>query len=137
MEERKWLTREIIFRGRTANDDNKWIYGGLVESQKKYWIHIPGAEGELDTEVCVDPDTIGQYIGSVDINRQYIYEGDRVRMHIDPKYSSKEIHSLHGCIGEVIWESATSQFAIYFEKERKEIYFNQVDSGGELEVINE
>ena len=68
--------REIKFRGKDKST-NEWVYGDLIHEHGQVFIrsHIRG-------RICiipVKPETVGQFIGSYDINGIGIYEGDIIR----------------------------------------------------------
>ena len=57
------------------------MYGDLLHrnrSQPKTLIHYTAGYGLHDVFVGVDPDTVGQYTGMQDFDKQYIFEGDLV-----------------------------------------------------------
>lgn len=86
--------KENLFRGKRVNN-GKWVKGGfhkwetrqvcsfgdeLSSEEVKYLIiGNTNADWNMSREICateVGPETIGQYIGSVDKNRIRIFEGD-------------------------------------------------------------
>lgn len=69
--------RAIRFRGKDEN--GKWVYGFL--SMENMMLQIQGFDIYRDGDDCfqkrfVDPETVGQYIGQLDIMGNEIYEGD-------------------------------------------------------------
>lgn len=81
------LQRVILFRGKRT-DNGEWVYGIPASFRKIDNVvratMIPEIDGEhcMSECVCVDPDTVGQYIGQTDKNGVRIFEGDIVR--VDP-----------------------------------------------------
>ena len=64
--------REISFRGKRI-DNGEWTFGNLICcGDDDYRIGEPINHGAFK----VDPETVGQYIGSCDINGVPIFEGD-------------------------------------------------------------
>lgn len=69
--------RAIRFRGKDEN--GKWVYGFL--SMENMMLQIQGSNIYRDGDDSfqkrfVDPETVGQYIGQLDIMGNEIYEGD-------------------------------------------------------------
>jgi len=86
--------REIEFRGQ-RKDTGEWVYGSLVFLKSGTYIVDPNAipvgvyyfdhptKGRINVVssllgglIPVDPETVGQFTGKLDVNKKKIFEGD-------------------------------------------------------------
>jgi len=75
--------REILFRGKTlyATGEQKWVYGNLChDGMKKGGWCIEIEPGHM---IGVDPNTVGQYTGLTDEDKNKIFEHDIVKFMFD------------------------------------------------------
>lgn len=83
--------RDILFKAKTTPKEkgvfnNVWVYGDLIESNGKYYIHpkantvsVNGELGKIIVMHEVIPDTICQCTGLTDKNGNKIWDNDVVR----------------------------------------------------------
>lgn len=71
------MHREIIFRGKVADEPDEWVYGYLLPDNR-----IQQVEEHTESKNCgvgvftVKPETVGQYTNITDKDEQMIFEGD-------------------------------------------------------------
>ena len=94
--------REILFKGKTkaitgcpynnGKPDGKWVFGYVFSDLGAMKIR----QYETDRPECnyyeVDPETVGQYTGSIDKNRIKIFNGDIVQAFT--RYGTKHIYPI-------------------------------------------
>lgn len=86
--------REIKFRGK----DNyaEWQYGLPTHiGDKNTWLNYWDKYDELD-EVKVKTKTLGQFVGLIDTNGKYIYDGDILKYEINGNTYYREIQWYNG-----------------------------------------
>lgn len=95
--------RDILFRGKSV-ETGEWEYGDLVHFRGSKLIYIHTTYGEAEIYREVGPDTVGQYTGFIDINKEKIFEGDilkakRINFGID-----KDL------LGVVFWDAVDGRY---------------------------
>ncbi len=107
--------RDIVYRGRRT-DNGEWTYGYLLQDEsitRAYvitWIEVKGFERTKEVTkldlyiqdfVEVLPETVGQYTGHTDVDKDKIFDGDRVILNED----FDEVFTVE-------WDNETARFVI-------------------------
>jgi len=114
--------REILFRAKRT-DNGEWVKGNIIEDgvTGQVFIHARGNsvnesdkvgdEGLLNFFAFeVDPETVCQYTGKSDVDKNLIFEHDALSF-LDT-YSTESGYAEAWCIGEVVWDEETLSFQV-------------------------
>lgn len=96
--------REILFRGKRL-DNGEWVYGDLSQHKTgKVFIKCGSAVRSCE----VDPQTVGEYAGVFDKDRNQVFEGDICKSVYSGKSVCGPVVFYSGCFGiafeGLLWE---------------------------------
>ena len=112
------MKRVVKFRGKTTN--NEWVYGSLCTSYE----NEPESIYIIDADCCyhkVDKDSIGQFIGLVDMHNREIYEGDTIQW--------------GDIIGKIEWEQQAGAFWLKWKNFNENRYKEMHATYGDGEIF--
>ncbi len=134
------------YRGRTW--EGKWVCGNPVYLVQENYDEgtIDGIQTSWDTNEDIDPKTVGQYVGAIEVSNGdeltvKVWEGDRVRMslqhdgHINYDYEIEGVVRYDSSIGR--WEvySTTYQVHEYPEGTTWALYSNDREDLCNITII--
>ncbi len=111
--------RDILFRAKSADkfDEGKWLNGSYVYFNSTHRIYNNKFPSEGWDWCFINPDTVGQYIGRLDMGKNKIFEDDI--LYAMMPYDTE--------IGKVIWNIEAAGF--YLETAGGLIDFDDLKSG--------
>lgn len=99
------MAREHLFRGKKLSNGD-WVYGCLIQypdGSQFICVYKDPTKLLYMTDFEVDPDTVCEYTGLKDHNKEKIFEGDKVRIYPDDE------------IGTIEWSEETARFLIVLD----------------------
>jgi len=111
------------YRGKHI-ETGEWVFGSLISDRFIVGDIVEWTDEYFNTEwwLAVDPDTVGQYTGAVDLKSQKVFVGDIVP-------------GGDGVNGYVIYESGFCAFSVEYHKYKQLLMDYRAEMGDEFEVI--
>ena len=103
--------REILFEGKRT-DNNEWIRGNLVHTQKKGLDYYEIFTLDGTQSATVKTETVREFTGLTDKNGEKIFEGDIIKAYFQPKNFKNPPYA----IGSVIFENGTFKVVVHISK---------------------
>ena len=103
------MNNRYLYRAKRKSD-KKWIYGNLIQTDDGVYIIQNYVPQRLIGKYEVDPSTICQCTGKIDIEKNLIFEHDAVSF-LDA-ISTEYGYSEHWQVGEVLWDDETASFQV-------------------------
>lgn len=103
------MNNRYLYRAKRKSD-KKWIYGNLIQTDDGVYIIQNYVPQRLIGKYEVDPSTICQCTGKIDIEKNLIFEHDAVSF-LDAT-STEYGYSEHWQVGEVLWDDETASFQV-------------------------
>jgi hypothetical protein len=85
------MIREIKFRAKSISNDwtlGNWVYGTFYKDKNDYYM----VEEITGSHIKINPETVGQFTGLPDKNKNEIYEGDIIHFGNDEGLWSDQIN---------------------------------------------
>lgn len=119
--------REILFRGKRADNGLDWVEGGILQTEDGFIIVQLDDKRKL-TAYDVVPETIGQFTGLTDRNGKKVFEGDICKYGYDDEYVGELFYDVFEfSITEIDIENVLS--LLVFDRKKEEWFFQGVVVG--------
>lgn len=102
------MQREIKFRGQEVNSISGWVYGSLITLEDPTTEKISYYIRTWDSNIEVEPESIGQFTGLTNNEGTPIYEGDIIEYRVSEKLYS--MYNKRRCIAKATIEYIDDSF---------------------------